>query len=97
VLGCAIGYNNGRIEPVSVTTAAEEETAAPTVAPQIYRVILEDGELRLYSDKDGISRLISSEEISEQSFPSSDTAALKEGRSFKELNEALELMENFLS
>ena len=71
--------------------------AAETILPQQYRVILEDSELRLYSDENGISRLISSEEISEGSFPTRDVAVLKEGVIFNRTQDALTFMENFLS
>ena len=69
----------------------------PTAEPERYRVILEDGELRLYHDEGGISRLISSEEISEASYPTRDIAVLKDGVIFETSEAALTLMENFLS
>ena len=100
--GYAIGYKNGGgmlSTPTAVTTTAEENTPAPspTVQPSGYRVILEDGELRLYKDENGSSRLISHEEISEGTFPGYDIEILKGGRTFSTIEEALELMENFLS
>lgn len=100
--GYAIGYRNGGgmlSTPTAVTTTAEENTPvpSPTIQPSGYRVILEDSELRLYKDENGSSRLISHEEISEGAFPGYDIEILKGGRSFSTIEEALELMENFLS
>ena len=62
-----------------------------------YRVILEDGELRLYCDENGMSRMMSAEKISSDSFPSRDIAILREGIVFDSSEAALTLMENFLS
>ena len=62
-----------------------------------YRVILEDGELRLYFDEGNKSRLISSEKISEDAYPVSDIATLKKGLNFDTTESAIELMENFIS
>lgn len=100
--GYAIGYKNGGgmlSTPAAVTTQAEDSTPSPspTAEPTGYRVILEDSELRLYKDENGSSRLISHEEISEGAFPGYDIEILKGGRSFSTIEEALELMENFLS
>ena len=100
--GYSIGYHNGGgmiSTPVAVTTQAEDSTPepSPTIEPSFYRVILEDGELRLYKDENGSSRLISHEEISEGAFPGYDIEILKGGRSFPTIEDALELMENFLS
>lgn len=102
-IGYAIGFKNGEVllsEPyVSASAGNAETTNIPiaTVSPSQYRVILEDGELRLYLDKNGEGRLISNEKVSEDSFPAHDIATLKEGKSFDTLDEALALMENFLS
>lgn len=100
--GIGIGYRGGKglmTTQASVTaTGIPAETRVPTAArAQRYRVVLEDGELRLYLDGNGTSRLISNDEISEASFPASDVAELKEGFRFEELSDALALMENFLS
>ncbi|MGN0182992.1 MAG: hypothetical protein ACI4DP_11395 [Candidatus Ornithomonoglobus sp.] len=102
-VGIGIGYQNGKglmTTQASVTaTGIPAEALLPmtTEAPPRYRVILEDGELRLYLDENGTSRLISNDEISEASFPASDIAELKEGFHFDTLSDALALMENFLS
>lgn len=102
--GCLIGAHTGggmqvQSEPVTVKQVPAAETAATQAVPQktAYRVIIEDGELRLYMDKDGSGRLISNEPISEASFPSRDIAELKEGKAFDTLDDALAMMENFLS
>ncbi len=101
VAGYGIGFSNGKkilSEPfVTTSTTAVQATAFPTLSPSRYRVILEDGELRLYLDENGAGRLISNEKVSEESFPAHDIATLKEGKSFNNLDEALALMENFLS
>lgn len=101
VIGYAIGLKNGEKilgEPL-ITTATNSVTKIPTatLSPSRYRVILEDGELRLYFDENGESRLISNEKVSEESFPAHDIATLKQGKAFITLDEALSLMENFLS
>ena len=99
--GYYAGFKSGG--SVIIESAAEEiipaaaAPAAETNIPQQYRVILEDSELRLYSDENGLSRLISSEEISEVSFPTRDVALLKEGVTFNRTQDALTFMENFLS
>ncbi len=65
--------------------------------PSNYRVILEDSEIRLYIDENGVSRLISAEKISEDSYPVSDIASLKKGLIFETADGAISLMENFIS
>lgn len=99
--GIGIGYRSGgAAEQASVTATGVPAASAPpaqSAAPARYRVVLEDGAIRLYLDENGISRLISDDEISESSFPVSDIAELKEGFLFDSLSDALELMENFLS
>ncbi len=103
IAGYFIGFSNGRniiSQPyVTTSTSSVHPTVFPisTVSPARYRVILEDGELRLYLDENGTGRLISNEKVSEESFPAHDIATLKEGKSFETLDEALALMENFLS
>lgn len=71
----------------------------PTITPTsaLYRVILEDGQIRLYIDENGISRMILSEEISENAYPVSDIASLKNGFRFDAMDKAIALMENFIS
>lgn len=71
----------------------------PTFSPSTasYRVILEDREIRLYIDENGISRLVSAEEIAEDAYPVSDIASLKNGFLFSSMDEAISLMENFIS
>lgn len=101
------GYLIGK-NTAGVTDAAEtgvisrnveesEERATQQPVSVNYRVILEDGEIRLYKDENGFSRLVSNEEISEGTFPVSDIAALKQGFTFSDLQEALSLMENFIA
>ncbi|MCH5212227.1 MAG: hypothetical protein J1G06_04365 [Oscillospiraceae bacterium] len=99
------GYYTGFKSGGSIINESAAEAIVPAAAapvaetnlPQQYRVILEDSELRLYSDENGISRLISSKEISENSFPTRDVAVLKEGVTFNRTQDALTFMENFLS
>lgn len=87
----------------AISTSTRESVITDTFTPvpshdtELYRLILEDGELRLYCDGGGISRLISNEKISEDSFPVSDIASLKQGETFETLDDAIALMENFLS
>ncbi len=100
--GYGIGFRNGGgmlkdTVPAASAAVPAVQTSQPLQVSPLYRVILEDGELRLYLDENGTSRLISNEEISESSFPSHDIASLKEGMKFSELDDALSLMENFLS
>lgn len=102
-LGLFIGFKNGDdpiIKEVSSSThTIADSTPSPltTMPPSHYRVILEDGELRLYIDENGISRLISAEEISEDSYPVADIASLKKGLVFETSDGAIALMENFIS
>lgn len=102
ITGYSIGLKNGEklSEPfvaASVPNTLATNIPLETVSPSQYRVILEDGELRLYMDENGTGRLISNEKVSEESFPPHDIATLKEGKTFPTLEEALALMENFLS
>ena len=89
IFGLLIGFHNGD-DPIiketsnTVTTVPDNTVfPIPTVLPSNYRVILEDGELRLYIDENGISRLISREEMSEDLYPVSDIASLKKGIVFE--------------
>lgn len=103
IFGLLIGFHNGDDPIVKETstsaTAAQDSTPSqiPQQPPSNYRVILEDGQLRLYIDENGISRLISQEEISEDSYPVSDIASLKKGLIFETSDGAISLMENFIS
>lgn len=103
IFGLLIGFHNGDdpiIKETTAQTAAEfsaTQNPLPTVSPSNYRVILEDGELRLYIDENGVSKLISREEISEASYPISDIAELKGGIIFETADAAIALMENFIS
>lgn len=101
--GYFIGFKNNN-KPILQETSSNVNsqaydilTPAPTKYPSNYRVILEDGELRLYIDENGISRLISSESISEEQYPVSDIASLKKGITFETADGAISLMENFIS
>lgn len=103
IFGLLIGFHNGD-DPISkevsnTVTAVPDNTLLPltTAPPSNYRVILEDGELRLYIDENGVSRLISREEISEDSYPVADIASLKKGLIFETADGAISLMENFIS
>lgn len=103
IFGLLIGFHNGD-DPISkevsnTVSAVPDNTLLPlaTMPPSNYRVILEDGELRLYIDENGISRLISREEISEDSYPVADIASLKKGLVFETADGAISLMENFIS
>ena len=102
-LGYFFGFNNIN-EPIvsdvsTNVTSLPYQTPTPTQPQSIlsYRVILEDGEIRLYIDENGKSRLISSEKISEESYPVSDIASLKSGIEFETADEAVSLIENFIS
>ena len=96
--GYGVGFKSGNgLVSEQVSASVVTASASPTGEPRRYRVILEDAKLRLYSDEDGISRLISDYPISEASFPAHDIAALKEGVVFDRSEDALALMENFLS
>lgn len=102
IFGLLIGFHNGDdpiLKEASNTVTAPDTTLLPvtTAPPSNYRVILEDGELRLYIDENGISRLISREEISEDSYPVADIASLKKGLIFETADGAISLMENFIS
>lgn len=103
ILGLLIGFKNGD-DPIikevsSVTQNIPEFTPVPftTPSPSHYRVILEDGKLRLYIDENGVSRLVSQEEISEDSYPVADITSLKKGIVFETADGAISLMENFIS
>ena len=102
-LGVFIGFKNGN-EPITKNTSSivsniPDKTEAPiqTQPPSDYRLILEDGELRFYIDEGGKSRLISSEEISEDSYPVTDIALLKKGIIFESADSAISMLENFIS
>lgn len=103
-IGYTVGTETGKgliTTPVSVASPAEDNTPAPTAASAApvhepgYRLVLEAGELRLYNNYNG--SLISGTAINETLFPKSDIESLKAGLSFKTLEEALGMMENFLS
>ena len=101
-LGYFFGFKNIN-EPIvsdvsTNVTSLPYQTPTPTQPQSIlsYRVILEDGEIRLYIDENGKSRLISSEKISEESYPVSDIASLKSGIEFETADEAVSLIENLL-
>ena len=85
--------------PVVTEAAAISAPPASTAAAQDtkYRVVLEDSELRLYVDENGISRMMSAQQISPESYPARDVAILREGIVFDNSEAALTLMENFLS
>lgn len=103
IFGLLIGFHNGNdpiIKEASNTVSTVPDNTSlpfPTHTPSNYRVILEDGELRLYIDENGISRLISREEISEDLYPVSDIASLKKGIVFETADGAISLLENFIS
>ena len=85
-------------ETVTQATSPNFNTVSTPLPTQAtYRVILEDGQIRLYIDENGISRLVSSEEISEDAYPISDIASLKKGFIFDAMDKAISLMENFIS
>ncbi|MBR0366234.1 MAG: hypothetical protein IJH94_05485 [Clostridia bacterium] len=96
-IGFTSGVHKNTTDNTGSATVMSIPSHIPTAEPQRYRVRLEDGELRLYHDEGGISRLISSEEISEGSYPTRDIAVLKDGVIFETTEAALTLMENFLS
>ena len=96
-IGFASGLSRNVADDEGTAAAMSVPSYIPTSEPQQYRVILEDNELRLYHDEGGISRLISSEEISEESYPTRDIAVLKDGVTFDTTEAALTLMENFIS
>ncbi len=104
-IGYSIGTETGSgliSTPVSVASPAEENTPAPTPAPTPnaasgYRLIIENGELRLYSDVGDAPELLTSAAVNEALFPKSDIDSLRSGLTFRTLEEALQMMENFLS
>ena len=96
------GFFIGRsspVQPAVIEAAAISSPPASTAAAQDmkYRVVLEDAELRLYVDEKGISRMMSAQQISPESYPVRDIAILREGIVFDNSEAALTLMENFLS
>lgn len=100
--GFAIGHHNGKgllTTPVAVTTeaTAEPEPTEEAQPPAVYRVVTEDGELRMYCDNGKQSRLIMNDQISENAFPKEDIAVLKEGRVFPTQEEAMAFIEDFIS
>lgn len=101
--GYGIGGLKAQNNPIKETTSNVSSSPYESALPAnedistSYRVILEDGELRLYLDSNNISRLISTEKISETSYPVSDVAVLKNGITFTNAEKAVELMENFIS
>ncbi|MBQ3428093.1 MAG: hypothetical protein IJH37_13280 [Clostridia bacterium] len=96
-IGLTAGSSRSAPDADQTMAAVSIPSQYPTELPEKYRVILEDNELRLYHDENGISRLISSEDISEGSYPVRDIAILKDGVSFDTSEAALTLMENFIS
>ncbi len=97
-----LGYNSGEnsiLLESSSHMSVPKASSSPTLTPHTasYRVILEDREIRLYIDENGISRLISREEITEDAYPVSDIASLKNGFTFDNMNSAITLIENFIS
>lgn len=103
LFGLFAGFHGTEKALPTDSAAIADKVNAATPVPESeqshshYRVILEDGELRLYIDENGISRLLSSEEISEDSYPVSDIASLKKGIIFEASDGAVSLMENFIS
>ncbi len=102
ILGYVSGFKSideKLFNEVSTHANAPYSNLTPTLSPQeaSYRVILEDSQIRLYIDENSISRMISSEEISEDAYPVSDIASLKNGFIFDTLDKAISLMENFIS
>ena len=84
----------------TITATEKPQTVDEAVSVETkkhYRVILEDGHIRLYIDEKEKSHLLSNDTISEAAYPGSDITKLKEGVIFSELSEALLFMENFLS
>lgn len=63
----------------------------------VYTVIIQNGRLCLFKDEGGSRTLISSEEISENIYPSADIAELRRGIEFDSMDKAQELFENFVS
>lgn len=85
-------------ETVTQATSHNINTVStPLPLQTTYRVILEDGQIRLYIDENNISRMVSAEEISEDAYPISDIASLKKGFIFDTMDKAISLMENFIS
>ncbi len=103
ITGYFTGFNNGdktlSKDVISNISASPEGSAQPTqtTAPYNYRVVLEDSQIRLYIDEGGKSRLISAEDISEESFPISDITLLKKGLVFDTADGAITMLENFIS
>lgn len=100
-VGFAIGHHKGQGLLTAPTAVTAQTTAEPqpaqTPVPEEYRVITEDGELRVYCDNGRQSRLISSEKISDSTFPKEDAEALRSGVVFATQEEAAAFIENFVS
>lgn len=97
-IGFFIGHSS-QVQPAVLEAAAipSPPTATAAAHEAKYRVVLEDAQLRLYVDENGISRMMSAQQISPESYPVRDIAILREGIVFDNSEAALTLMENFLS
>lgn len=94
--GYGVGMRTGGgliSEPIPAQAVAETD-GGNTCS---YHVILENDEIKLYSDSGIDTKLISSEKISTASFPKQDIELLKNGITVPTLDDAAELLENFLS
>ena len=102
-LGLFIGFKNGDEQLTKNVSSTvnnipdKTEIPAQNQSPSNYRLVLEDGELRLYVDEGGKSRLISAEAISEDTYPVADIALLKKGIIFESADSAVSMLENFIS
>lgn len=99
--GYAVGRRSTATEedasPVFTETHTETDNSPQKIEVPVYEVIVEDGVLRINKCIGKIKTEVTSEEISENVFPSSDINELKEGVIFERLEDAQQLFENFVS
>ncbi|MCC8160701.1 MAG: hypothetical protein LIO53_05260, partial [Oscillospiraceae bacterium] len=98
------GYAVGRMGtqsaeiPVPENTPAAVETVTDSIAQSpVYQVIIENGILKIYKCIGENKMVITSEEISESVFPKSDIEELREVVEFDRLEQAQQMVENFVS
>ena len=103
--GYAFGSREGEKElvfdaPEPTVQAAVQAAAVKETDEEekiFYTVIIQNGRLCLFKDDGGSRTLVSSDEISENIYPSADIAELRKGIEFDSMEKAQELFENFVS
>lgn len=76
----------------AVAANADSEVKSP-----VYKVIAEDGVLKIYRCIGDEKTVITSEKISESVFPTEDIEELRKGVEFERLEGAQQMFENFVS